>query len=340
ARSPGGASAGARSPGGASPPVQRSAPASWDVPPELDKQKLDGVLRAVCGLSWASARRLVETGKVRVSGELVTQPTRRVRAGDPVAIDERAPRPRVAAVLAAARDLVVYADPALVVIDKPAGMSTIPYGDEDSAQREDTLDALVRDVLARKDKIRGRAPLGVVQRLDKETSGLIVFARTFAAKKHLTQQLRTRTMGRVYLAIAHGVVRAQTHRSLLAPDRGDGLRGTRRHGKAKPAERGEEQLAVTHVEPLEALAGATLVRCRLETGRTHQIRIHLSEAGNPLVGERVYVREFRGTPIPAPRLMLHATEVVFEHPQHERPMRFERPPPADFAETLARLRRR
>lgn len=320
-----------------SPPVQRPLAPRWDVPPELDRQKLDGVLRAVCGLSWAAARRLVETGKVRVSGELVTDPTRRMRAGDPVVIDERAPRPRVAAVREAARDLLVYTDASLVVVDKPAGISTVPYGDE--GRDEQTLDALVRDVVAHKDKIRGRAPLGVVQRLDKETSGLIVFSRTFSAKKHLTQQLRTRTMGRIYLAIVHGTARKQTFESLLLPDRGDGLRGTWR-GRGKPPDRGEEQRAVTHVEPLESLAGATLVRCRLETGRTHQIRIHLAEAGHPLVGERVYVREWRGTPIPAPRLMLHATEVAFQHPQHDKPMRFERPPPADFAETLTRLRKR
>jgi 23S rRNA pseudouridine1911/1915/1917 synthase len=95
---------------------------------------------------------------------------------------------------------------------------------------------------------------------------------------------------------------------------------------------------VTHIEPLERLREATLIRCRLETGRTHQIRIHLAESGHPLVGETVYIRDFRGTPIPAPRLMLHAAELGFEHPDDGRPMLFTEPPPADFEETLARLR--
>jgi 23S rRNA pseudouridine1911/1915/1917 synthase len=217
------------------------------------------------------------------------------------------------------------------VVRKPAGISTVPFGDE--APGELTLDALVRDVVAKRDQIRGRAPLGVVQRLDKATSGLIVFTRTFAAKKHLGNQLRFHTMRRKYLAIAHGDVAPGTIRSHLVEDRGDGLRGSAPEGLRAG------QLAITHVERIERLAGATLVGCRLETGRTHQIRIHLAERGHPLLGETVYVRDFRGTPIPAPRLILHATELGFEHPADGREMLFEEPPPADFEETLARLRR-
>ena len=95
----------------------------------------------------------------------------------------------------------------------------------------------------------------------------------------------------------------------------------------------------THVEVVEALRGATLVACRLETGRTHQIRIHLSEAGHPIVGDRVYVRGFAGTPIAAPRLMLHAAELGFVHPATNREVRWTRDPPPDFAAVLARLRR-
>ena len=103
--------------------------------------------------------------------------------------------------------------------------------------------------------------------------------------------------------------------------------------------RRDGQLAVTHVEPVERLQGATLVACRLETGRTHQIRIHLAESGHPLVGERVYVRDFSGAMIPAARPMLHAAELGFDHPVDDRPMRFSDPVPKDFEETLKRLRR-
>ncbi|MEZ4312318.1 MAG: RluA family pseudouridine synthase [Polyangiaceae bacterium] len=182
----------------------------------------------------------------------------------------------------------------------------------------------------------GRTPLGVVQRLDKGTSGLLVFSRTVAAKKHLSQQLRQRSMFRRYLAIAHGDVKSRTFRSLIAPNRGDGLRGSvGRMGGRAPR---EEDLAVTHVERIEGLRGATLIACRLETGRTHQIRIHLAEAGHPLVGEHVYVRDFKGAKIAAPRVMLHAAELGFVHPANEREMSFRWEPPSDFESVLEGLR--
>jgi 23S rRNA pseudouridine1911/1915/1917 synthase len=165
-----------------------------------------------------------------------------------------------------------------------------------------------------------------VHRLDKETSGLVVFTRTWLAKQRLAAQFRSHTVHRRYLAIAHGDVRSATVRTHLMENRGDGLR---------PA---AARLAITHFERLEALRGATLVACRLETGRTHQIRIHLSESGHPLVGERVYVRGFAGPALPAPRLMLHAAELGFVHPVTEREVSWECELPEDMKETLARLR--
>lgn len=313
----------------------------WEVPAELDGRPLDGVLRALLEVPWAEARRLIESGKVLVSkvSATATAPAtvtetngrRPMKAGQRVEVRLRAPRPETSRRRQVEDELIVHVDPAIVVVNKPAGLSTVPFGDEPPG--EVTLDALVRDVLARQDRIRGRAPLGVVQRLDKGTSGLLVFARTVAAKKHLGQQLRQHSMYRRYLAIAHGVVRGGTIRSYLVEDRGDGLRGS-----ARPGAR-EGQLAVTHVEALEVLSGgATLVACRLETGRTHQIRIHLAEAGHPLVGEAVYVRDHRGPRIPAPRTMLHAAELGLEHPGDGRELRFQVGPPEDFLEVLERLR--
>jgi 23S rRNA pseudouridine1911/1915/1917 synthase len=316
----------------ANSPAGELADQDWTLPSELEGKALDGALRALTGLPWSRARSLIETGKVRVTGELVTSPTREVRRGDKIELRLRTPRPRVARAMELEKSLLVHIDAMLVVVRKPPGISTVPFG-EDPDDREVTLDALVRDVLARKDSIRGRAPLGVVQRLDKATSGLLVFSRTLAAKKHLAQQLRVHSMHRVYLAIAHGDVRAATHRSYLVEDRGDRIRGSAPQGVR------EGQLAITHVRPVESLKGATLIECKLETGRTHQIRIHLSETGHPLVGERVYIRDFKDTQIPAPRLMLHAAELGFEHPLDEREMRFREEPPKDFEETLRRLRR-
>jgi 23S rRNA pseudouridine1911/1915/1917 synthase len=187
---------------------------------------------------------------------------------------------------------------------------------------------------------RARPALGVVHRIDKETSGLVVFTRTWLAKKSLSSQFRAHTVHRRYLAIAYGEVRTRRIESHLVEDRGDGLRGSwertgsGRAGKKPPP---SAQRAVTHVESLEPLEGATLVACRLETGRTHQIRVHLSEAGHPILGERVYVRGYTGPEIPAPRLMLHAAELGFVHPATNREMRFERPMPEDMRAVLAGL---
>jgi 23S rRNA pseudouridine1911/1915/1917 synthase len=226
---------------------------------------------------------------------------------------------------------VVFCDSQLVVVRKPAGLSTVPWQDDPGP----TLDEMVRTWLGAKEKKRGGvAPLGVVHRLDKETTGLLVFTRTWVAKQSLSSQFRFHTVHRRYLAIAHGRVATQTFRSEILDDRGDGYRGS-----ARPGQKGG-RVAITHVEALEALDGATLVACRLETGRTHQIRIHLFESGHPIVGEPVYMRGFSGPVIAAPRLMLHAAELGFTHPVSNEPVRFEEPMPEDMAEVLGRLKPR
>jgi len=284
-------------------------------------------------VTWGKARSWIEAGKVRVGDALVTELTARVAAGVLVAVDEQAPRLRAGARPEEAD--VVHVDAQLIVVSKPSGVSTVPYEGQEQ-QQADTLDARVRRWLERRPGAasRGRRPeLGVVHRLDKETSGLVVFARTWLAKQRLSSQFRKHTVERRYLAIAHGDVRSWTAHSFLLENRGDGLRGSAR-GTPGPAARE----AITHVERVEGLGGATLVSCRLETGRTHQIRIHLSEAGHPLVGEPVYVRGYPGPLLEAPRLMLHATELGFVHPSTERLVRWELPLPEDMARVLQALR--
>jgi 23S rRNA pseudouridine1911/1915/1917 synthase len=242
-------------------------------------------------------------------------------------------------------------DAHVIVVNKPSGVSTIPYegatalraagGTRGTTNDRDTLDELVRAWLSKQSK-KGerdtRPQLGVVHRLDKETSGVLVFTRSWLAKQSLAQQFRAHTVHRRYLAIAHGVVQPRTITSHIVPNRGDGLRGTLRNPRGRGAGGEGGQLAITHVEVVQALQGATLIACRLETGRTHQIRVHLSEAGHPIVGERVYIRGYLPPQIPAPRLMLHAAELGFVHPQTNVEVRYERAPPADFDETLALLR--
>ncbi len=290
-------------------------------PERANGQLLDRVLReAHPGASWADVRRLVETGKVSVDGEPERNPQRVVRAGARIEISMNArKRPAQSALPPGA---IVHVDAQVVVVKKPAGISTVPYEDEPG-----TLADLVRAELGRRE-----APLGVVHRIDKETSGLVVFARTLAAKRALKNQFRFHTVHRRYRAIAHGRVESRTFSSRLVQDRGDGRRGSTENPKL-----GRE--AITHVKLLEAFgARASSLECRLETGRTHQIRIHLAEAGHPLLGERVYVKGFRGELLSAPRLMLHAQELGFRHPQSDALLEFEEPLPEDMVRVLAGLR--
>jgi len=285
---------------------------------------LDRVLRTLAGVSWGDARNFVARGKVTVAGVLAKDSVRRVSRGDTIEINPRARKAKDSAALD--RSALVYVDPHIVVVEKPPGISTVPY----EPGERGTLEQLVAAILPRAHEKGPPSSLGVVQRLDKETSGLLVFARTFAAKKVLAAQLRQRTVERRYLAIVHGHPKKQRFESYLLKDRGDGLRGTSRIGR-------EGQLAITDVDPLKRLEGAELVTCRLTTGRTHQIRIHLAEAGYPLVGERVYVRNYAGELLAAPRPMLHAAELGFVHPVKGQAMRFESPLPSDMAAMIAKL---
>ncbi len=290
-------------------------------------------MRAKLDAPWTKARAWIETGKITVDGIVVTDPGERVGEGAEIVLTMAAPRPRDGGRLEPGA--VVFADAHVVVVKKPAGISTIPFAEGERG----TLDELVRDYLSNKEGVRGRPALGVVHRIDKETTGLVVFTRTWLAKKSLTSQFRAHTVHRRYLALAHGDVATMTVRSHLVEDRGDGLRGSveAMRRRAAPDAFPGKQLAITHLERIEALAGATFFAARLETGRTHQIRVHLSEAGHPLLGERVYVRGFPGPLLAAPRLMLHAAELGFVHPATEQEVRWEAPIPDDMSAVLRRL---
>ena len=287
------------------------------------------MVRGQANVSWSKAKALCEQGRVAVDGVRALDPSMRVAADAAVTIDAFAPKLRAGPLPG---DSIVHFDRDLVVVDKPPGLLSVA----DDEEGEDTLAQHVRTMLRRLDRGGTDAKLGVVHRLDKDTSGLMVFARNATAQRALAAAFRAHDIERVYHALAHGAVEAATLESDLVLDRGDGLRGSwgayrRANG---PAPR-EARHAVTYVKPLQALRGATLVECRLETGRQHQIRIHLAEAGHPLLGERVYIRDYAGAVIAAPRVMLHARRLGFVHPRGARPMSFEREPPEDFRAALA-----
>jgi len=307
---------------------------------EVDQARAGQTLAALVrthieGTSWNRARELCERGKVFIDGERVTDSAVRLNRGARVEVKLDAPRVTRGTLDASA---ILYADAAIVVVNKPIAMMSVPFEETD----RDTLIDQTRAALRKRDRVGGE--LGAVQRLDKDTSGVMMFTRTLEAKRAMQQQFRVHSIERRYVALAHGEVRDARHDTILLRDRGDGLRGSyavfRRPKGPAPA---DAQQAITHVRHLESLRGAsshtaTLIECQLETGRQHQIRIHLSESGHPLLGEAVYIRDFLGTRIPAPRPMLHARVLGFVHPTTGEEMRFEVAPPADFEATLAKLR--
>jgi 23S rRNA pseudouridine1911/1915/1917 synthase len=289
-------------------------------------------VREQTGVAWSRARDLCAEGRVTLNGERCLDPALRVSPGAVVVVDERAPKLRTGTLPESA---IVFVDRDVVVVDKPVGMLSIAYEPGD----KDTLVDRTR-ILLRRMGGRGFLPeLGVVHRLDKETSGLMVFARTLGAKRILADQFRAHDIERVYHAIAHGAVTAKRVETHLIADRGDGIRGSYGHfRRPKGGIPPEAKRSVTHVRPIAPLAGATLVECRLETGRQHQIRIHLSELGHPLVGERVYIRDYPGRKIESTRPMLHARVLGFVHPRTGQRMSFEREAPEDFRAMIESLR--
>jgi len=315
------------------------ASAKFVVDPRDDGRTVAAVLRdALEAPPWSKVRALCTAGRVRVDGERELDPARRVAAGTVIELD--APGGRVAA---ASEVTIHYVDTDVVVVDKPAGLLTVPFEPSD----RDTL--LHRVQIALRRRLGPGPALRVVSRLDKDTTGVVVFARSRRAERFLQAQFRSHSVERRYMGLALGHVQPATHRTFLVPNRGDGLRGSFHGGKLPPVAR----KAVTHVDVLRrytvpatlrdgSLDTVTLVACRLETGRQHQIRIHLAESGHPLVGERVYIRDHRGGFVRGftateGRPMLHAAELGFVHPADETLRRFASPWPEDLQKLLEQL---
>ncbi|HXZ55256.1 MAG TPA: RluA family pseudouridine synthase [Burkholderiales bacterium] len=312
---------------------RRAQPAHRTTPPEpAVGPTVAAIVRRQTGAAWSRARDLCTEGRVTVNGQRCLDSASRVPSGAEVVVDEHAPKLRTGVL---PESSIVFLDRDVVVVDKPPGMLTVAYEPRD----KDTLVDCTRTLLRR---IHGRGfdlGLGVVHRLDKDTSGVIVFARTAEAKRVLAMRFRAHDLERVYHAIAHGAVAAERIETHLVLDRGDGLRGSYGHfRRPKGGIPPEAKRSVTHVKPIAPLDGATLVECRLETGRQHQIRIHLAELGHPLVGERVYVRDYAGRKVESMRTMLHARILGFDHPRTGRRMSFEREAPEDFRAMLESLR--
>jgi 23S rRNA pseudouridine1911/1915/1917 synthase len=292
------------------------------------------------GPSWTEVRKLIAARRVKVGDAVCSDDARRLQENEVVVLLEHPkPLPKVAH---PDRLVVRHLDEHVVVVEKPAGVNTVrhPAELEWSEQRrklDPTLEDLTRWAVAKRlDRPAKELPrLRIVHRLDRETSGLVVFARSALAERELGRQFKQHTVVRRYLAVIPGYLPPQTIRSRLVPDRGDGRRGsTTLPGVGKEA--------VTHVVVEERLPGYTVLSCRLETGRTHQIRIHLAEAGHPVCGDKVYVKKPGGGVFEdnsgAPRLALHATELGFEHPVTGEHLHWTMPLPGDLQKFVEKLK--
>jgi 23S rRNA pseudouridine1911/1915/1917 synthase len=293
--------------------------------------RLDAAVSKAFGLSRRAARTAVRAGRVDLDGAVAGEPGLEVGESPRIGFfPDRPARYRIRTRLS-----VLAEDEDFLVVDKPAGLLTVP-----TAEREtDTLLARALDYLHH--RYRRRPTAFVVHRLDRDTSGAIVFARTRPALHFLQDLFRRHAIDREYLALVEGSL--EPSGTFTADLAGDGIRLKR--GVAAPGQRGKR--AVTHYRTIERLPGASLVSVRLETGRTHQIRVHFAATGHPVVGDHVYGRPGRqskggaGGPAPeAPRQMLHARLLGFAHPGTGEPVRAESPLPADFRETLEFLRRK
>jgi len=294
------------------------------VPEECAGLRLDAALARLCPEhSRSRLQAWLREGWVTVDGA-AADPKRKVWGGErltlsvePVAV-AAADRPEAIALP------VVFEDQYLLVIDKPAGMVVHPG----AGNRTGTM---MNALLHHAPQLAAIPRAGIVHRLDKDTSGLLVVAKTPAAQTDLVRQLQARTVRRHYLALVHG--RVTTEGTVDAPIGRHPVQRT----KMAVVERGRE--ARTHYAVRARFAGTTLVECRLETGRTHQIRVHMAAIGHPLVGDSVYGKRKSGNAgIDAfPRQVLHAWRLALVHPATGAPLAWESPLPADLAALLARL---
>jgi 23S rRNA pseudouridine1911/1915/1917 synthase len=290
------------------------------IPTALAGLRLDQALaRLMPDESRSRLARLIGEGRVTIDGERPLA-RRKVKSGEAVAV-ELAPRQEESAFGAEAIALdIVHEDAAVIVIDKPAGLVVHPG----SGNWQGTM---LNALLHHAPQLRELARAGIVHRLDKDTSGLLAVAKTEAAQLDLVRQLQARTVKRTYLALVRGkVARAGTvdapigrhavHRTRMAVVTG-----------GKPA--------VTHYRVRKRFKTHTLLECDLETGRTHQIRVHLASIGHPIEGDPVY--SGRGERLLA-RQALHAWKLAFRHPSSGKAVAYEAPPPQDFRALLEQLK--
>ncbi|MDX9995413.1 MAG: 23S rRNA pseudouridine(1911/1915/1917) synthase RluD [Rhodocyclaceae bacterium] len=296
------------------------------VPADCAGMRLDAVLaRLLPDHSRSRLQAWLKAGHVRFDEAVCEDAKRKLWGGERLAVTV----PQEPALQDAAEDIplpIVFEDEAIIVIDKPAGLVVHPGNGNATG-------TLMNALLHHAPELAQVPRAGIVHRLDKETSGLMVVAKTLAAQTDLVRQLQARTVKRHYLALVHGKVGAGG--TVDAPL---GRHPVQRTKMAVLKQGGKE--ARTHYAAEEHFERCTLVECRLDTGRTHQIRVHMASIGHPLVGDPVYGKTKSGdaTLDAFPRQALHAWRLALVHPVSGESLQWESPLPVDFAQLLETLR--
>jgi 23S rRNA pseudouridine1911/1915/1917 synthase len=289
--------------------------------------RLDKLVAERFALSRRAAQDAVRNGRIDIGGERCDEPGREIEPDADVAFFPNRPKARKVA----GRLRILHEDRHVVIVDKPAGLLTLPTPRQ---ERDTLLDRVSRYLAIRHG---GRPYAGVVHRLDRDTSGALAFAKSPEAVRAFQELFKAHDIERQYLAVVEGVLPRETGTIDLAlvTDRGDLRRGVAR----RP---GEGRRAVTHYRVVERFGPvATLVACWLETGRTHQIRIHLAEQGHPVVGDLVYrPKDQPRCKAKFHRQALHAQTLGFVHPLTKQSVRVEAPLPTDMEELVVDLRNR
>jgi 23S rRNA pseudouridine1911/1915/1917 synthase len=318
--------------------VKENEPIRLVVPPALDALRLDRVLsQLIASVSRAELARWIEAGNVRVDERPETRPSAKVRAGKALVVHPMPPPPSDAAPDPSVVFGVLYEDDAIVVVDKPGGLVVHPSKGHATGTLVNGL--LARGALAPPEEGAALPRPGIVHRIDKGTSGVLVVARTAPARERLKACFAAHDIERVYDAIAVGTLPDLPE---LTFDTAYGRHPTDRKAfTGRPRSGGKR--AVTHVRVVERFEGACRLECRLETGRTHQIRVHLAEAGAPLLGDPLYGRAPKSPALRAiahtlGRQALHARVLGFSHPVTHEHVRFEAPWPDDFRAAVEALR--
>ncbi len=294
------------------------------LPAALDGERLDRVLVAMAPeFSRSYLQQLISLGALSCNGETAARAARRMRVGDKLSL-ELLPTPQSQAFRPEAMTLrVLYEDAHLLVVDKPAGLVVHPAPGNWSG-------TLLNGLLARDPSVANLPRAGIVHRLDKDTSGLMVVAKTRAAMDELVRRIAAREVSRQYLAVAHKPWTGPAEREVDAPIGRDPRNRLRM--AVVDLQRSPGKAARTTIALLAGTDQGCWLRCTLHTGRTHQIRVHLASIGHPLLGDTLYGGHAAAG---INRQALHAFRLAFHHPVTEEPLAFEQAPPEDFLDVLA-----